>query len=246
MTISESPQIQIETPDGPMPAHLWRPATGTGPGLVLVQEIFGVSGYIKQRAADLAELGYVVLAPEVYWRLSDSEIDTSRDDVLDQAMGLMGQVDWPVAVADVGLALSHLRGMIEVTGGVGVVGFCFGGGLAFNVAAVEDPDLLISYYGSALGNLTHLAPQVTAPSLHHFGLADAYIPLETQEQIRTAVTATGAEFETYAGAGHAFDNPNPVFHHPAASAAAWDRTVQFLAEQLPTGRPQLKTGSDDA
>lgn len=246
MTISESPQIQIETPDGPMPAHLWRPATGTGPGLVLVQEIFGVSGYIKQRAADLAELGYVVLAPEVYWRLSDSEIDTSRDDVLDQAMGLMGQVDWAVAVADVGLALSHLRGMIEVTGGVGVVGFCFGGGLAFNVAAVEDPDLLISYYGSALGNLTHLAPQVTAPSLHHFGLADAYIPLETQEQIRTAVTATGAEFETYAGAGHAFDNPNPVFHHPAASAAAWDRTVQFLAEQLPTGRPQLKTGSDDA
>jgi carboxymethylenebutenolidase len=65
----------VLTPDGPMPVHVWRPPAGSGPGIVLVQEIFGVSGYIQDRAADLAALGYVVLAPEVYWRLPAAEID---------------------------------------------------------------------------------------------------------------------------------------------------------------------------
>jgi len=246
MTSIESEQIQIETPDGPMPAHLWRPVSGTGPGLVLVQEIFGVSDYIRQRAADLAQLGYVVCAPEVYWRLDRADIDFTRDDVLDQAMGLVSQVDWPAAVADVSLVLSHLRGMIEVDRGVGLIGFCFGGGLAFNVAAVTDPDVLVSYYGSALGDLTHLATEVTAPSLHHFGLDDAYVTRETQERIRTAVTRTDARFETYAGAGHAFDNPSPAFHHAEASAAAWGVTTSFLAEHLPTTQPRLGDTVDAA
>lgn len=232
-------QIEIETPDGAMPAHLWLPTRRSGPGLVLVQEIFGVSDYIRQRAADLAELGYVVCAPEVYWRLPGSGLDATTDAApdlemgLDQAMGLVQQVDWPKAVADVSLVVSHLRGRLEVSGGVGVMGFCFGGGLAFNVAAVEPVEVLVSYYGSAVGNLTHLADQVTAPSLHHFGLEDAYVSTETQDQIRTAVTAAGAQFETYPGANHAFDNPNPMFYHQEASDAAWGLTTRFLAEHLP-------------
>jgi carboxymethylenebutenolidase len=234
MVSAASSQITIDTPDGSMPAHLWRPPAGSGPGLVLVQEIFGVSDYIRQRAADLAELGYVVCAPEVYWRLNSPGIDFGRDDVLDQALALASQVDWPTAVADVSLALRHLSSLNEVTGGVGLVGFCFGGGLAFHVAAVTDPDVLVSYYGSALGNLTHLADQVRAPSLHHFGLADAYITADTRERVTAAVTAAGARVETYADAGHAFDNPNPIFHHAAASAAAWRTTTRFLVEQLPT------------
>ncbi|HEY5820866.1 MAG TPA: dienelactone hydrolase family protein [Propionibacteriaceae bacterium] len=235
MTVAEPQLIEIETPDGPMSAHLWLPPTRTGPGLVLVQEIFGVSSYIRQRARDLAELGYVVCAPEVYWRLDTQQVDETRDDVLDQAMGLAQQVSWPDAVADVQLAVAHLRGRIEVSGGVGLIGFCFGGGLAFNVAAVEPVDALVSYYGSSLGSLTDLAGAVQAPSLHHFGLADAFIPAETIETVRLAVTAHGARFETYPGANHAFDNPSPAFYHPEASAAAWDTTTRFLGEHLPLG-----------
>ena len=227
--------VSVETPDGPMPALLFRPPTGSGPGLVVVQEIFGVSGYIRDRAADLAALGYVVLVPEVYWRLDDAEIDPTGD-VLGQAMGLVQQLYWELAVADVSATVEHLRGLIEVTGPVGLLGFCFGGGLAFAVAAVQPVDVLVSYYGSALGDLLHLADAVQVPSLHHFGTADAYIPVERQDQIRSAVTPHGARFETYPGAGHAFDNPDPMFHHPEASAAAWAVTVQFLAEHL-TRRP---------
>ncbi len=225
--------IEISTADGGMPALLWRPGGGVGPGLVLVQEIFGLSRYVRDRAADLAALGYVVCAPEVFWRLDDHEIDEDGPQVLDRAVSVAQRIDWPLAVADVGAALRWLRTDDGVVGGCGLIGFCFGGGLAFNVAAVDEPDVLISYYGSALPGLLELADQVSAPSLHHFGLADSYIRLDAVRTIERAVTAYGAEFATYPGAGHAFDNPDPAFYHPQASAEAWQRTTRFLAAHLP-------------
>lgn len=235
MTAPAPSTTTITTGDGEMPASLWLPEGGSGPGLVLVQEIFGIGDYIRSRAQDLADLGYVVLAPEVYWRLATQVVDPDAGDELQQALGLAQQVDWDKAVTDVAAALTHLRGMLEVTGGSGLIGFCFGGGLAFNVAAVAEPDALVSYYGSALPSLTGLAPQVTAPSLHHFGLEDSYVDVTAQEAIRSAVEPQGAQVETYTGAGHAFDNPNPMFFHADASAAAWRSTVGFLARQLPAG-----------
>lgn len=232
MDDTTSARIGIPTDDGVMPAHLWLPGAGTGPGVLLLQEIFGVSGYIRRRAADLAQAGYVVVAPELYWRLDDAPLEESASDVLDQAMGLAGRLDWQTTVQDAVTALDHLRSREEVAGGVGVVGFCFGGGLAFNLAAVAEPDAMVSYYGSAIPGLLDLAPQVTAPSLHHFGLSDDYIDVDTVARIRAAVAGGGVRFETYEGANHAFDNPDFAFHHPEASALAWGRTLDFLGEQL--------------
>ncbi len=133
-------------------------------------------------------------------------------------------------------AFGHLRGRDEVRGGTGLVGFCLGGGLAFNVAAVDSPDTLVSYYGSSIPDLLELAPLVTVPSLHHFGLADDYLDNATVERVRGAVTADGrpAEFEVYEGANHAFDNDDFGLHHPEASALAWQRTIDFLGRTLPT------------
>lgn len=228
-----SERIDIPTADGAMPAWRFLPESGTGPGLVLFQEIFGVTGYIKDRAADLAALGYVVIVPEIYWRLADSEIDYSRDDALQQAMALMQQLDWPTTVGDGVAAVATARAEQHVDGRVGVFGFCFGGGLAFNVAASTDVEVLVSYYGSALPGLLDLAEDVTAPSLHHFGLADDFIPADVVGRVRAAVSRDGVRFETYDGAGHAFDNPHPMFHHAEASAAAWRHTQEFLAAHLP-------------
>lgn len=216
-----------------MPAVRFLPASGSGPGIVLFQEIFGVTDYIKARAADLAALGYVVIAPEIYWRLDDSEIDYSRDDALQQAMELMNLLDWPTTVGDGVAAVVAARADEHVVGGVGAFGFCFGGGLAFSVAASTQVDVLVSYYGSALPGLLDLVGDVTAPSLHHFGLADGFIPVDVVERIRAAVTRDGVQFDTYDGAGHAFDNPDPMFHHAQASQTAWRNTVDFLAAQFP-------------
>jgi carboxymethylenebutenolidase len=225
--------IGVTVEGGAMPADLHLPAGGRGPGIVLFQEIFGVTPYVTDRARDLAGLGYVVLVPHVYWRQGDLLID-GGDDALDRAMAALGKVDWPEAVADGVAALAALRDRPEVDGPTGVFGFCFGGGLAFAVAAQADPDFLVSYYGSALPNLLDLAPEVTAPSLHHFGLADDYLPPDVVTRIEAAVMAGPATVLTYAGAGHAFDNPTPGFHHPGAALAAWGATGTWLAEHAPT------------
>ena len=224
----------VETPDGPMPAHLWLPASGRGPGLLLLQEIFGISRYVSSRAQDLADLGYVVLAPEIYWRLGVSRV-AEGPEAMDEGLALMGRVDWDTAVGDAAAALADLRSRPEVAGGAGVVGLCFGGGLGFHLAALEEPDALVAYYGSAIPHLLGLAPQVTCPSLHHLGLADAYIAGDAREDMLAALQAQPAtRVETYEGADHAFDNPDIPLHHEGASAAAWAHTVAFLAEQLPT------------
>lgn len=227
--------VSIRTDDGDVPAHLWRPAGGTGPGILLLQEIFGISDYLVRRAEDLAGLGYVVLAPEIFWRLGVAKVENGPD-AIEEGMGLAQRVDWDAAVQDSVAALAHLRSLPEVTGGAGVVGFCFGGGLGFHLAAVADPDALVSYYGSSLPGLLELAPQVTAPSLHHFGLADSFLDQPTVERVREAVdTRPDVEFETYPGADHAFDNADIPLHHPEASALAWERTADFLARRLPRG-----------
>ena len=235
MSATEGDPTTIPTADGDMPAVLWKPASGTGPGILLLQEIFGVSAYIRRRGAALAQAGYVVLAPELYWRLDPSldPLDESAPDVVEQAMGRATSLSWEQTVADAVRALEVLRERDDV-GKVGVLGFCFGGGLAFNVAAVSAPDCLVSYYGSGLPGLLDLAPMVTAPSLHHFGLADDYLPADVVEQIRSAVTAGDGEvvLETYEGANHAFDNDDFFLHDPEASRLAWDRTLAFLGERL--------------
>lgn len=233
--MTSSPSVVVPTDAGEMPAHLWLPESGRGPGILLVQEIFGISRYLESRARDLADLGYVVLAPEIFWRLGVARV-AEGPDMLQEAMGLLERVDWQAAVADAVAALQVLRGRDEVEGPTGTVGFCFGGGLAFNVAAVSDPDCLVSYYGSALPQLLDLAPAVSAPQLHHVGEADSYLTPDEVERIRAAVDGPDTAFFTYAGAEHAFDNPDlPQLHSAEASTTAWQRTTTFLAERLRAG-----------
>lgn len=219
-----------------VPTDLLLPESGSGPGIVLFQEIFGVTDYIRSRAQDLADLGYVVLVPHLYGRLGDPVVEEGGDG-LPRAMALLEELDWQQAVEDGVAALAALREHPAVEGGVGVLGFCFGGGMAFNVAAVARPapDALVSYYGSALPNLLGLAPDVTTPSLHHFGDSDAYLPLATVRDIERAVTEghDDVTFVVHPGGDHAFDNPSPTFHHAEASAAAWEQTTRWLASHLP-------------
>jgi carboxymethylenebutenolidase len=226
--VTAANHTEIDTGSGLMPVHEWGSADAQAPGILLLQEIFGVSDYIQQRAADLHALGYYVIAPEIYWRLDDTELDESSPELLQRAMSIVGRLDWDQAVKDAVAALNYLRARGRRTG---IVGFCFGGGLGYNVAAVSSPDVLVSYYGSALPGLLDLAPKVTAASLHHFGNADAYLDVDA------VVPALGeAEVYRYDDAGHAFDNPLPMFHHAEASALAWRRTEDFLARHLPTSQ----------
>jgi carboxymethylenebutenolidase len=229
---------QIRALDGgEFPGHLALPKSGSGPGMVVIQEIFGVNHYIKGACERLANLGYTSLAPDLYWRLGPTiAIDEKEPGGLQKAFGYVGRLDFAKAGDDATSALEHLRGLPEVVGGkAGILGFCLGGGISYMVAALSDPVTCVSYYGSAVPDALGLAGQVRCPILFHFGGADDYIPTEKQQAIREAFAHhPTAEFHVHAGAGHAFDNYNaPMMHHERAAREAWAQTADFLNRTLP-------------
>ena len=245
-------RLSIPTDAGDLPGLLWLPEDleQPVPALVVLQEIFGLSDHMHQRCADLAALGCAVLAPQLFARLDPPVVAIDDDEDFDwwlaEGMELTQALPWERAEADAIAALGALRahGAVDESR-VGLAGFCYGGGLAFaaTASAAEEgrpPAALISYYGSALPTLLDRADAVTVPSLHHFGTADSFVPLDQVEQIRAAVTADGereqVRFQLHEGAGHAFGNPHPGLHHAAAAEAAWEQTQQFLAQTLATGR----------
>jgi carboxymethylenebutenolidase len=222
---------------GEFSGHLALPESGSGPGMVVIQEIFGVNDYIKGVCERLAKLGYVALAPDLYWRLgSGIAIDEKEPGGLESALRLVGRLDFTKAGDDARAALEHLRGLPEVTGGkAGILGFCLGGGVAYMVAALSDPVTCVSYYGSAVPDALALAGQVRCPILFHFGGADDRIPIERQQAVKEAFAHhPGTEFHVHEGAGHAFDNHNAaMMHHERAAREAWTQTVDFLKRTLP-------------
>ncbi len=222
---------------GEFAGHLALPESGSGPGLVVIQEIFGVNDYIKGACERLAKLGYVALAPDLYWRLGPGiAIDEKAPDGLQKAFEHVGRLDFAKAAEDATAALEHLRGLPEVAGGkAGILGFCLGGGISYMVAALSDPVTCVSYYGSAVPDALGLAGQVRCPILFHFGGADDYIPAEKQQAVREAFAQhPGTEFHVHEGAGHAFDNHNSaMFHHERAAREAWAETADFLKRTLP-------------
>src|SRR5207237_1289842 len=116
----------VRTHDGgSMPAYIALPAGGRGPGIVLLQEIFGITDYLKRRARDLADLGYAALVPDLYWRMgSGITLDEDTQEGLQQAFGYLQRLDEPQAVDDAVAALEHLRSMPQTGGKAGVRGRC--------------------------------------------------------------------------------------------------------------------------
>jgi carboxymethylenebutenolidase len=214
---------------------------------VVFQEIFGVGDYIKEAADRLAGLGYVALAPDLYWRIEPG-IALEHDDAgMGRAFETAQKLDHELAVRDAIDALDALRKLPEVTGGkkpsgtanpsptAGVLGFCLGGTLAFEVAIESDPDVAVCYYGSGIPGLLNQAREISCPVLLHFGGEDPYIPREQADAVGAlAASRPDMECHVHEGAGHAFDNHESArFHQPEAAARAWEITREFLARTLP-------------
>jgi carboxymethylenebutenolidase len=219
------------------PAHIALPSAGRGPGLVVIQEIFGLNEYIKDACGRLAGLGYVALAPDLYSRIEPGvAIDEREPDGLQDAFGYMQKLDFQKAVDDAIDSLQQLKRLPEVDGGrAGILGFCLGGGIAYFVAARSDPDVCVSYYGSAVPGGLGEAGAVKCPILFHFGTADDYISPDQREAVKNAFDGRPeVEFHLHEDANHAFDNwRSPVFHHERAAKEAWGQTAGFLKRTFP-------------
>jgi carboxymethylenebutenolidase len=228
---------QVTTPDGPFDMPVWLPEAGSGPGILLIQEIYGVSDYIRAVGDDLARLGYVTGAPDLFWRLKPRYQAKHDQEGLKESMGLASRFDWEKGIADAEQAIRHLSVLPEVTGGSGIIGFCFGGTVAYLLAARTDPAAVVSFYGSGVPDSLDALDRVRCPILFHFGGSDPYIPRDKVAQVEEAVRdRPNVEIHVQEDAGHAFHNRMaPMFHQPEPAGRAWQLTEDFLRRTLPAG-----------
>ncbi len=199
------------------------PAGRARGALIIVQEIFGITPHIRRLADAYAAEGYLVLAPALFDRARrDVQLGDSPPE-MQQAMGLRKQIENGKALLDIAAACAVARHV----GKVAVIGYCWGGMLAWLAAGTLPIDAAVCYYGGGIA--AQLAQLPKCPTLLHFGARDQHISAVDVEQIRAAYPA--GEYFIYE-AGHAFNNDDRATFDAAAATLARTRTLEFLTRTL--------------
>ena len=239
MSTPDTPPISTDwitlpaTAAGTQDAYLARPPGGRGPGLLLLQEIFGVNHHIRTVADQYALAGFVVLAPDVFWRQAPRVQLGYEGEERQRGMQLATALKPDEVVADLLAAVAALRARPEVAGGkVGAIGYCMGGRLAYTAAAVAGVDAAVAYYGGGIQNQLALAPQIGCPIQFHYAENDAHILPAAVDSVRQAVAGKAAEVFVYPDADHGFNCWARSTYQAASAALALGRSQQFLAQQL--------------
>lgn len=226
--------ISIESRDGKtFQAYLALPdaskgGSNKGPGLVLCQEIFGVNAHIRDLADRYAEEGYVVLAPDLFWRIEPGiELDYSPGG-WQRAFALFQSFDVDLGMEDVGATIDAVRALPECVGGVGVVGYCLGGKLAALSVTRTSADVAVSYYGVGLEQHVEELAGEHPPLVLHIAELDKYAPAEVRETLATQLGEhPNVTLYTYPDADHAFARPGDHFNR-SATQLAHQRTMGAL------------------
>ena len=211
--------------------YLATPESGSGPGLVVIQEWWGLTEHIRDVTDRFAVEGFVALAPDLFGGT------TTHDG--DEAAQLMEDLPVTQAARDLGGAVDFLLGHEAVTSErVGAVGFCMGGGFVLVLAATQGDRIggAVAYYGVGGYDEVDLSG-ITAPVLGHFGSGDEFAPPEQVADLERQLTEQSSglvDIRTYEGAGHAFfnDEDHMGTYDARLAAESWETTVAFLREHL--------------
>lgn len=225
--------IAIPADGGAMAGYLALPPAGRGPGLLLLQEIFGVNAHIRAVAEWYAQAGFVVLAPDVFWRQA-TRIELGYEGADRQrGIALATALQPTEVVADLQAAMATLRARPELGGAkAGAIGYCMGGRLAYLAAALAGVDAAVAYYGGGIHQQLALAAQVSCPIQFHYAGQDDHIPPEAVAAVRQAFAGKNAEVHEYPGSSHGFNCAVRASYHPPSAALALGRSLQFLARHL--------------
>jgi len=226
--------IEIDAIDGSGSFAAYRAdPEGTPRGaIVVIQEIFGVNEGIRRKCDHFASLGYVALAPDLFWRLQPGiDLDPDVEPEFKQALDWMGKFDQDKGVADIEATIRAAR---EAGGGkVGVTGYCLGGRLAFMTAARTDADASVGYYAVGVDGLLGEKHAIANPLMLHIAGDDGFVPAATQQAMHEGLDDhPKVTLHDYPGEDHGFATEMGKRRSEAAAQLADSRTEAFFAEHI--------------
>ena len=226
-------QVVIESPDGTFGAYISRPTTLPAPVVVVLQELFGVNADIRATCDELAALGYIAIAPDLFWRQEpDVDLDVRSEADWQHGLRLYGGMIATLA-RDIAQTTRTAVKLPESTGRVALQGYCLGALMAFITAARHEVDAAVAYHGGDTEKYLGEVGSLRAPLLMHLGEEDEFISKTAQAQIKAALAKKpNATVYSYPGQRHAFSRHNGAHYSAAAATLANGRTKEFLHRHL--------------
>lgn len=236
--------VQVSSGNITIPAYLAEPeGTGPYPGVVVIQEVFGVNAHIREVTERFAKAGYVAIAPHIYHRQAPNfEVGYTQADL---ELGRKYKVGTQASelLSDIQGAIEFLRHQANVkAGGMGCIGFCFGGHVAYLAATLPGIKATAAFYGAGITSLTPGGGPPTVTRTQHisgilygfFGTADPLIPVNEVDEIEATLSQHNIPHKIfrYEGAEHGFFCDQRPSFNPQAAQDAWAKVMKLFAETL--------------
>ena len=227
-------RITIKGQDGAFEAYVARPAALPAPAVVVLQELFGVNADIRKTCDELAEKGFIAVAPDLFWRQEpgvDLGVTTEAD--WQHGLRLYQAYDRDKGVQDIKDTIAVARELPDCTGKVAVLGYCLGALMSFMTAVRSQVDAVVAYHGSDTEKYLGEVDGLRAPLLMHLGEEDEFISKPAQAAIKAALAGrANATVYSYPGQRHAFSRHGGAHFDAVAAALAHRRTEAFLNRAL--------------
>jgi carboxymethylenebutenolidase len=226
--------VQAADGSGSFSALVVEPKKTPAGAVVLIQEIFGVNDAMRSAAAQVADLGFIAVCPDLFWRLQPGVDLTDKTEAeWKQAMDFLNRFDQAKGVDDLKATVSAVRTMPGCNGHVGTMGYCLGGRLAVMMATGSDSDVNVSYYGVGIDDQIPQFGAIRAPLVMHIAGEDGFFPADKRALVIAAAKgAAHVHAFNYAGADHGFARVNGNHWNGLAAAIANGRSAEALAAAL--------------
>jgi carboxymethylenebutenolidase len=226
--------ITIQGREGAFGAYIARPKALPAPAVVVLQELFGVNADIRKTCDELAEQGFVAVAPDLFWRQEPGvDLSVTSEPDWQHGLRLYQAYDRDAGVRDIKGTLYAVAKLPECTGKIGVQGYCLGALMTFLTAVRCRVDAAVAYHGGDTEKYLGEVDKLSAALLMHLGEEDEFISKPAQAEIKAALAGKpNATVYSYPGQRHAFARHNGTHYNAAAAALANGRTSEFLQRQL--------------
>jgi carboxymethylenebutenolidase len=227
-------RITVEGQDGAFNAYIARPKILPAATVVVLQELFGVNADIRKTCDELAEQGFVAVAPDLFWRQEPGiDLNVTSEADWQHGLRLYQAYDRDAGVRDIQDTLQAVAKLPECTGKIGVQGYCLGALMTFLTAVRAQVNAAVAYHGADTEKYLGEIQNLHAPLLMHLGEEDEFISKPAQAQIKAALAGkANATVYSYPGQHHAFARHNGTHYNAAAAALANGRTSEFLQREL--------------